>query len=92
MGEITRVDLDRLRRLVGDVSAAAAEVAELRCAELDPDALPGSAVRAGAAPGPILEQIHDVVARLRDWVMAARISADAFERADTANGERFRPR
>ena len=92
MGEITHVDLGRLRDAADVVSSAASEVADMRWPELDSDALPGSAVSAIAAPDPVMNQVRGLVAGLRDWAAAARTSADAFERADVANGERLAPR
>lgn len=89
MGEIATVDVGRLRRLADRVSVAAAEVAEVGWPELEPDALPGSAVSAILSSRPGVDQIRAVSTSLGDWATTARASADAFERADTANGERF---
>lgn len=91
MGESTHIDLDRLRHLAGRISAAAAEVADLRGAHWGLDGLPGSRVRTSveAAPIVIVGEIDGVAENLHQWATAARASADAFERADAANGDRF---
>lgn len=89
MGESTHIDLDRLRHLAGRISAAAAEVADIRGAHWDLDGLPGSSVHTSVEAAPIAGEIDGVAENLRQWATAARASADAFERADAANGDRF---
>ena len=45
-----------------------------------------------AAPVLIAARLNDILAMMRGWAMAARMSATAFEAADRRNGERFRPK
>ncbi|HYZ68107.1 MAG TPA: hypothetical protein VE666_09950 [Mycobacterium sp.] len=71
---------------------AADAIAELRWPTLDSDELSGSAVSGMAAPVLIAARLTDVVANMRRWAVAAHMSADAFERADTRAGERLRGR
>lgn len=92
MGEIAHVDLERLRRVADGFSGAAAEVAGMRWPELDPGALPGSAVAEVAAPELIAGPLGDLIADLNSWATAARVAAEEFQRADGANGNRFTPR
>ena len=89
MGEIAEVDLTQLRGVADRVMAAADTIAEMRWPTLDPDDLPGSAVGNIAAPVLVAARLTDVVAKMRGWALAAHMSADAFERADRRNGERF---
>ena len=89
MGEIAEVDLTQLRGVADRVMAAADAIAEMRWSTLDPDDLPGSAVGNIAAPVLVAARLTDVVAKMRGWALAAHMSADAFERADRRNGERF---
>ena len=89
MGESTHIDLDRLRHLAGRIAAAAAEVADLGGARWDLDGLPGSLVRTSVEAAPIAGEIGDISENLHQWATAARASADAFDRADAANGDRF---
>jgi hypothetical protein len=89
MGEIAEVDLTQLRVVADQVMAAADEIAEMRWPALDPDELQGSAVGRIAAPVLVAARLIEVVANMRGWAMAAHMSADAFERADRRNGERF---
>lgn len=89
MGEIAEVDLTQLRGVADRVMAAADAIAEMRWPTLDPDDLPGSAVGNIAAPVLVAARLTDVVANMRGWALAAHMSADAFERADRRNGERF---
>jgi hypothetical protein len=42
-----------------------------------------------AAPVLIAARLNDVLATMRGWAVAAHMSADALERADRRNGERF---
>jgi hypothetical protein len=92
MGEIAEVDLTTLRGVADRVMAAADAIAGMRWPTIDPDALQGSAVGNIAAPVLVAARLTDVVANMRGWALAAHMSADAFERADTSNGERFRER
>lgn len=92
MGEIASVDLARLRHLAERVSTTASEVTDLRCPQLHPEELRDSAVSAVMASWPAGNPLADIVIGLRDWAAAARSSADAFDHADAANGERFTPR
>ena len=68
---------------------AADAIAEMRWPTLDPDDLQGSAVGRIAAPDLVAARLTDVVANMRGWAVAAHMSADALERADRRNGERF---
>lgn len=94
MGEITgvpitKVDLERLRELADRIAGMADDIEALRCPTLDPAALPGSAV-AGVTAGPALaDEFDDMVAGLRGWALAARRSAEGFERADRDAAERL---
>jgi hypothetical protein len=92
MGEIAEVDLTTLRGVADRVMAAADAIAGMRWPTLDPEGLHGSAVGNIAAPVLVAARLTDVVANMRGWALAAHMSADAFERADTSNGERFRER
>jgi hypothetical protein len=92
MGERTEVDLTQLRTVANHVMQAADIIAEMRWPTLNPDDLRGSAVGRVAAPVLIAARLNDVVANMRGWAVAAHMSADALERADRRNGERFRPR
>ena len=89
MGEIAEVDLTQLRGVADRVMAEADAIAEMRWPTLDPGDLPGSAVGNIAASVLVAARLTDVVANMRGWALAAHMSADAFERADRRNGERF---
>lgn len=89
MGEIAEVDLTQLRGVADRVMAAADAIDEIGWPTLDPEDLRGSAVGNIAAPVLVAARLTDVVANMRGWAMAARMSADAFERADRRNGERL---
>lgn len=89
MGEIVEVDVSQLRTVADRVMTAADKIAEMRCPELNPDDLRGAAVAEVAAPTPVAPGLADVVATMRGWALAARISADAFESAEQRNGERL---
>jgi hypothetical protein len=89
MGEITEVDLTQLRTVADHVMASAEKIAEMHWPSLDPDELRGSAVGGIAAPVLIAARLNDVLATMRGWAVAAHMSADALERADRRNGERF---
>ncbi|MGX9792126.1 DUF7162 family protein [Mycobacterium sp. MMS18-G62] len=89
MGGRTEVDLTQLRSVANRVMQAADSIAEMRWPELDPDDLQGSAVGNVAAPDLVAARLTDVVANMRGWAVAAHMSADAMERADRRNGDRF---
>ncbi|KUI21139.1 hypothetical protein AU192_11905 [Mycobacterium lehmannii] len=82
MGEIVEVDVSQLRTVAQKVMAAADRIAEMRWPELNPGELPGAAVADVAATAPVAPGLAEVVANMRGWALAARISADAFERAE----------
>lgn len=93
MGEIAHVDLERLRRVADSFSGAADEVAGLRWPDLDPGALPGSAVAEVVAARDLISgPLDDLVAGLQRWATAARAAAEEFQRTDSVNGTRFTPR
>ena len=89
MGGRTEVDLTQLRSVANRVTRAADAIAEMRWPALDPDELQGSAVGNIAAPDLVAARLADVVANMRGWAVAAHMSADAMERADRRNGQRF---
>jgi hypothetical protein len=89
MGGRTEVDLTQLRTVANHVMEAADTIAEMRWPGLDPDDLRGSVVGRVAAPDLVAARLTDVVANMRGWAVAAHMSADALERADRRNGERF---
>jgi type II secretory pathway component PulM len=92
MGEIVEVDLTQLRAVADRVMDAATQINEMRWPTLDPDELRGSAVSGVAAHVLVAARLDDVVKNMQGWAMAAHMSADAFERADVRNGDRFRGR
>jgi hypothetical protein len=89
MGEITAVDLNRLRRVADRVWDAATEIGGMQWPGLGQDALRGSAVADIASPAHVAAQLEDLVADMRGWALAARGSADALERADREHGDRM---
>jgi hypothetical protein len=89
MGRNTQVDLTQLRALADHVTGVAAAIAEIRWPWLGPDELRGSAVAGSAAPDLIAARLDEMVASLRRWALAAHASADAFERADGRNANRY---
>nr|WP_090346544.1 hypothetical protein [Mycolicibacterium malmesburyense]CRL79167.1 hypothetical protein CPGR_05167 [Mycolicibacterium malmesburyense] len=89
MGEIVEVDVSQLRTVADRVMTAADRIAEMRWPELNPDDLRGAAVVTAAARTPVAPGLADVVATMRGWALAARISADAFERAEHRSGDRL---
>ena len=89
MGGRTEVDLTQLRSVANRVTQAADAIAEMRWPALDPDGLQGSAVGNIAAPDLVAARLTDVVANMRGWALAAHMAADAMERADRRNGQRF---
>lgn len=84
-----RVDLDRVRAVADRVWEAAGEIGEMRWPGLDPDELTGSAVGGIASPTLVAARLEDVRANMAGWVIAARTSADALERADREHGDRI---
>ena len=88
MGEIARVDLERLRSLADRITAVAGAVTELRPTALG-DGLIGSAAAAAVAGHSLGDRVGEVAAGLRGWAQAARQSADALEQADRAHTGRF---
>ncbi|MGV0606582.1 DUF7162 family protein [Mycolicibacterium sp. XJ1904] len=88
MGEITEIDLTQLRAVSDRVMTAADRIAEMRWPELNPGELPGAAVADAAASAPVAPGLAEVVANMRGWALAARISADAFERAEQRTADR----
>lgn len=89
MGEITRVDLQRLIELADRITGIADDIEALRCPTLDPSALPGSAVADVAGVAALVDEFDDMVAGLRGWALAARRSAEAFDSADRAGSDRL---
>lgn len=92
MGEIARVDPDRLHRVADTFTGAAVDVQRMQWPGLDPAALTGSAVAGVVVPDLVAGQLGDLIAGLNGWANAARSTADAFRQTDIANGERFTPR
>jgi hypothetical protein len=90
MGGHAEVDLTHLRAVADCVMEAADDIAGMRWPTLDPDELQGSAVAGMAAPDLVAARLTDVVANMRGWALAAHMSADAFERSDIRNADRFR--
>lgn len=88
MGEIVEVDVSQLRTVADWVMTAADRIAEMRWPELNPDELAGAAVADVAATGAVAPGLAEVVANMRGWALAARISADAFERAELRTADR----
>ncbi|KUH71950.1 hypothetical protein AU184_20040 [Mycolicibacterium novocastrense] len=88
MGEIVKVDVSQLRTVADWVMTAADRIAEMRWPELNPDELAGAAVADVAATGAVAPGLAEVVANMRGWALAARISADAFERAELRTADR----
>jgi hypothetical protein len=88
MGEILEVDLTQLRGVADRVLVAVDQIAEMHWPTLDSDELRGSAVSGIAAPVLIAARLNDVLANMRGWAMAAHLSADAFERAESRNAGR----
>ncbi|KUI42846.1 hypothetical protein AU198_07070 [Mycobacterium sp. GA-1199] len=88
MGEIVEVDVSQLRTVANRVMTAADQIVEMRWPELNPDELPGAAVADVAATGSVAPGLAEVVADMDGWALAARISADAFERAELRTADR----
>jgi hypothetical protein len=89
MGGNTEVDLAALRAVADRVAEAAESIDEMRWPTTPIDDLKGSAVGRVAAPDLVAAKLADVIANMRGWAVAARMSADAFERADRRNADRF---
>jgi hypothetical protein len=89
MGGHTEVDLDALRAVADRVTEAADAIAAMQWPALPEGDLSGSATGRVAAPDLIAAKLADVVDNMRGWAVAARMSADAFERADTRSADRF---
>lgn len=89
MGGNTEVDLDALRAVADHVTEAADAIAERHWPAPPADDLNGSAVGRVPAPDLIAAKLTDVIANMRGWAVAARMAADAFERADRRSAERF---
>ena len=88
-GKNTEVDLSALRAVADHVTEAADAIAEMRWPTLPTDELTGSAVGSVPAPDLIAAKLTDVIANMRGWAVAARMAADAFERADRRSADRF---
>ena len=89
MGGNTEVDLDALRAVADHVTDAADAIAEIHWPTLPAEALTGSTVGNVPAPDLIAAKLTDVIANMRGWAVAARMAADAFERADSRSADRF---
>jgi hypothetical protein len=92
MGGNTEVDLDALRAVADRVTEAANGIAEIHWPTMPAEELEGSAVGRVPAPDLIAAKLGDVIANMRGWAVAARLAADAFERADNRSADRFPPR
>lgn len=92
MGGDTEVDLSALRALADHVAEAADAIAEIHWSAMPVDELKGSQTGTVPAPDLIAAKLADVIANMRGWAVAARMAADAFERADRRSAERFPPR
>jgi hypothetical protein len=89
MGGNTEVDVNALRAVAEHVTEAANGIAEMQWHTLPAEELRGSAVGNVEVPDLILAKLADVIANMRGWAMAARMAADAFERADRGSAQRF---
>ncbi|RDH79295.1 hypothetical protein DVS77_07640 [Mycolicibacterium moriokaense] len=89
MGGNTEVDLDALRAVADQLTEAADGIAEIDWPTVPVDDLQGSSTARIAAPDLIAAKLADVVANMRGWAVAARMAADAFERADRRSADRF---
>jgi hypothetical protein len=89
MGGNTEVDLGALRSIADHVTEAADVIDEMRWPTMPTDDLLGSSVGSVPAPDLIAAKLTDVIANMRGWAVAARLSADAFERADRRSANRF---
>ena len=89
MGGNTEIDLDALRAVADHVTEAADGIAEIHWPAMPADQLAGSSVGGVPAPDLIAAKLSDVIANMRGWAVAARMAADAFERADVDSADRF---
>jgi hypothetical protein len=89
MGGNTEIDLGALRTIADRVTEAAEAIDEMRWPTMPAHELKGSAVGNVPAPDLIAAKLADVVANMRGWAVAARMSADAFEHADRRSADRF---
>jgi len=89
MGGNTEVDLDALRAVADHVTQAAEAIAEIDWPTMPYAELTGSTVATVPAPDLIAAKLADVIANMRGWAVAARMAADAFERADSRSADRF---
>ena len=89
MGGNTEVDLNALRAVADHVTEAADTIAGMRWPATPVDELRGSSTGAVPAPDLIAAKLTDVIANMRGWAVAARMAADAFERADKSSADRF---
>lgn len=89
MGGNTEVDLDALRAVADHVTEAADAIAEIHWPTIPAAELAGATVGKVAAPDLIAAKLADVIANMRGWAVAARMAADAFERADVRSADRF---
>lgn len=89
MGGNTEVDLAALRAVADRVTEAADSIAEMQWPAVPLSELTGSSTGKVPAPDLIAAKLTDVVANMRGWAVAARMAADAFERADRRSAERF---
>jgi hypothetical protein len=89
MGGNTEVDLDALRAVADHVAQAADAIAGIDWATMPSAELAGSTVATVPAPDLIAAKLADVIANMRGWAVAARMAADAFERADSRSADRF---
>jgi hypothetical protein len=89
VGGNTEVDLAALRAVADRITEAADSLDEMRWPAMPAEQLPGSAVSRVPAPDLIAAKLIDVIANMRGWAVAARMSADAFERADRRGADRF---
>ena len=89
MGGNTEVDLNALRAVADHVTEAAEAIAEMHWPTMPVGELRGSSAGAVPAPDLIAAKLTDVIANMRGWAVAARMAADAFERADRHSADRF---
>ena len=89
MGGNTEVDLSALRSVADHVTEAADAIAEMHWPTMPVNELKGSQTGSVPAPDLIAVKLTDVIANMRGWAVAARMAADAFERADRRSADRF---
>jgi hypothetical protein len=85
------VDLLRLGAVATRVDGAADAIGRFPFAGLHDEDLPGSAVAGLATPALVAARLDGVVADLRIWAAAARMSAAAFENAEQNGVARLGP-